>query len=482
MDVASIIFVILFCLLYFFLGETIPVFNGRGWDGIGYTNIVQNFSLKYLLSLPRYDLGRLVPSTIIFIGMSVIHQPLTYANIILAFRIYDAIVLILGTFLWSKVIEEFHVSLTGQWLMVVGLLVNYCFLKMFFYYPVLTDQTAFVLGISQLLFYLKKKPAALLAVSILGAFTWPNFFLGSILLLAFPVQNNPNTLPRHRSKTAIFLAYCIVLMVIVGLIFFHYYVDSSIRIDLVPRIQSLFPVSVLSVLLIIFFGSVELFSYGNFNDHKKICQNFDKKWFSISLSTFLFLQVGIFLIGKEGTVTLYSTLRLFFQTSVIRPFNSLVAHFAYFGVFIVLAVLFWRKIAQIANQIGLGLSLFLVFYFVQFILICESRQLTPVFPLVIALTVKAMDDLNWGKMQFWVITLTAFIVSKIWMPINVEEFHGPLIEFPYQYYFMTQGPWMSNRMFVIYAGWMIVVAGLFYIFIFKNRRNSGTVAEQKSNE
>ncbi len=465
-----------YCMVYFIFGETIPFFDGRGWDGVLYTNIVQNFSFDYISGFQHYYISRVFPSTIIYFFLTILKQPLTILNIIAGFRIFNSFILISGAFIWGKLTKELRISKSGRWLCLIGLLINFCVLKMYFYYPVLTDQSALILGIIQLYFYLKKKPFALFIVAVMGAFTWPDFFIGSLVLLAFPIQDKV-TLVKGNNKISRTLAFIVSFLVLSLIIYFTCFDTTSLRFELVQIIYPLLSISMASVVLLIFVGINELIHHRNLLDFKSIRQELNIKWLIIGLVGFIFIQLFIQFIGKPGSMTLYTSLRLLFQISVVRPFNSLVSHFVYFGPLIIISLLSWKKISKTINQYGFGLVLFFSYYLIQSIIIAESRQITPFFPALVAFTIKSVDDLEWDNSKLLIFGAVSLIVSRIWLPINGQRFFGPMIEFPYQYYFMNLGPWMSNSMFFVFAVSMAITGILFYFILLKSGKNS-TVSEE----
>jgi hypothetical protein len=68
-------------------------------------------------------------------------------DIINGFRAYNLALLILAVVIWQKITEEMKLSPLGRWAAYIGLFVNVFVLKLYFYRPVFTDQTAFVLGV-----------------------------------------------------------------------------------------------------------------------------------------------------------------------------------------------------------------------------------------------------------------------------------------------------------------------------------------------
>jgi hypothetical protein len=184
-------------------GEIVPVNAGFGWDGMAYGQTAELFwKLLSTRKLNPYDLQRCLPSALVHYGLALFHAALSPQNILLGFRILNLILLTGAGFVWGLVVGELKLSGPLRWFSGI-LFCNFFVLKFYFYLPVLTDQTAFFLAICLLYFYLKRKQAAVLAVSILGFFTWPLSFLGGLLLYLWPRQE---TKWRPAGRKSFFLA------------------------------------------------------------------------------------------------------------------------------------------------------------------------------------------------------------------------------------------------------------------------------------
>jgi hypothetical protein len=77
------------------------------------------------------------------------------------------------------------------------------------------------------------------------------------------------------------------------------------------------------------------------------------------------------------------------------------------------------------STLGLGLSLFLVFILFNSSWFANQGNWHPFSRWWLPSPSKAMDDLNWGKLHFWVITVTLSLPQRSWCLSMVEEFHCP---------------------------------------------------------
>jgi len=123
--------------------------------------------------LESYYLQRILPSTVVYAGLSLFGLPPDDSHIIRGFEVLNSALLLVAAFLWILISRELNLSARGEWLGFAGLFLNFFNLKFNIYYPVLTDVAAFTLGISMFYFFLKRKSLPLLSVGIIGFFTWP---------------------------------------------------------------------------------------------------------------------------------------------------------------------------------------------------------------------------------------------------------------------------------------------------------------------
>jgi hypothetical protein len=110
-----------------------------------------------------------------------------------------------------------------------------------------------------------------------------------------------------------------------------------------------------------------------------------------------------------------------------------------------------------------------LFIAVNFILslFSESRALIPAFSFFVIFTVAVLEEYKWPGWFYWGFGIVSFIFSKIWFPLGSKQLLGGYYEFPYQWYFMNYGPWMSDQMYAI-QGIFVLVSGIIFFIIIKD--------------
>jgi len=150
------------------------------------------------------------------------------------------------------------------------------------------------------------------------------------------------------------------------------------------------------------------------------------------------------------------------------PLVFLVGNAVYYGPFVALVVLFWRPICRIANERGLGLFAFLGFGLFMSVT-SESRHLTHLLPFIVALLAVELDRRGIGWREAAIVCVAQVACSKVWYPIESEPMKGFYIEFPWQRYFMSQGPFMSRSMYLL-QGAVLTLVGVALCILFLRRR------------
>jgi hypothetical protein len=176
--VCTILFI---SLLGVFFAEKIQVGGGLGWDGMHYGDIAANFEERIThQQLSDYRIQRIVPSGIIYGVFRLFEIPLSVPNIIRGFEFLNVLLFAISAWFWGLIADELKISTKGKWLGFTALFINFGLLKLYTYYPVLTDTMAFTLGTLMLFAYLKDRPFELLILAFIGAFTWPTLLTGEL--------------------------------------------------------------------------------------------------------------------------------------------------------------------------------------------------------------------------------------------------------------------------------------------------------------
>lgn len=462
-----LLFLLFFFLWYvfnYFCGEKIPVAGGIGWDGSKYfvfATEINNYFLKK--NFDSYYIQRIFPSLIIHISTKISRISPTPLHIINAFYIYNCIVITIAIVFLYKIAKfqnwSFNIFILG----FISLFLNFAILKHMTYYPILTDYTAFTLGLMQVYFYLKNNTKMLIAVTIIGAFTFPTILFCGCILILFPMRNSVNL--KHFAisiKSNIPIKFFSLAFASIILIIALYYAPEApyflfrynlISWDIVIAFLALY---IYTYYLIKPFLEVDIFN--------NIILYFNR---TIIVILLLLLIKVIQLHFSKGTpiLTTASFIRIIFNESVgNNPLVFLISHFVYFGPSIALIVIYWNELVAKAKSY-FGIMLLLIAY-VILSLDSESRQLINVFPIFVFLLLETLNIRNISKkFIYWVLIISLFL-SKFWLPINI--FTGKLnweyeafLRFPLQIYFMNLGPWMNTYMYVInLITFLAVIIGL----------------------
>ena len=135
-----------------------------------------------------YYIQRFLPALVVHCGLVLCSAEFTDHNVIAGFVVLNAFCMLASLGVWRLIADELGLGIRGRCLSLLGIFVNYVFLKGSSFYPVLTDDTAFLIGLLQFLFYLKARTIALLLTSFLGAFIWPTAMPVGMILAIFPRQ------------------------------------------------------------------------------------------------------------------------------------------------------------------------------------------------------------------------------------------------------------------------------------------------------
>ena len=168
--------------------ERIPLADGLGWDGRRYAAIVQDPSA---VVHDRYYVQRALPSWVVGAGLRGFGLPTDAARIIRGFMVWNVAVLLAGAALWRPIADRLRLTVSGRWLGFLGLFGGFALLRMPFYYPVLTDVSAFGLGMPVLAAALAGRRALLALLCLVSTVVWSIAALFGIVLLAWPPRPIP---------------------------------------------------------------------------------------------------------------------------------------------------------------------------------------------------------------------------------------------------------------------------------------------------
>ena len=349
--------ILLWCLFSFFFRPIIPVASGFGWDGIFYGKVAMNFQ-NMIGSIDSYHANRIFPGILIHYFFSFLKFPLHIESVLFGYKVYNIIILVLSSVIWVSISRHLALNQAAKWIGFFALFINYPLLNLHFYYPPLTDGTAFFFGMVMLYSYLKRNDILLLFVSMLSFFTWP---AGVIIGLLLFIYSKTHKIIWHdkNKRTPLFLILILLspFLAFIGANFIGEIKNIIVQSGMDGKIFKKFnepgiysPVnftyllnSILNATYIVFVFWVIL---KNFEFRHFIKYNFQRKTFikifvSIIILIVLILFKRIIYAPDLATLTPLNYFRFYFVGSNVRfPFQFIIYQVTYWGPIILLLILF----------------------------------------------------------------------------------------------------------------------------------------------
>jgi hypothetical protein len=462
------IFLIFVSILVFqnIYAEKITVNNGLGYDGASYAMYAKNFD-ELILSrkIDLYRIQRIIPSAIIHYSFKIFRVEFGSRNIIVGFQILNSILLVFCFVIWHKIMQLSKITIKYQILGLVFLFGNFAILKFNFYQPILTDISAFTLGICLLYSYLVKKNLITLLIAVIGFFTWPAIFYNAIILYIFSFSKKINENQRNNKINLSIVVMSGILLTGIYALCLH---DLSLKTVIFNGGSQI----IKREYLVLSVGGVVIFI--SYLIHSLILNvNFVKTGLSLNkfnlikkifFSFLIYIFLSIIQKNISGADTSLSPKDFFERTillSVTMPVIFFVSHVVYFGPSMIIFFVHFKNIARIIRRFGLGMViLFLTNIF--FLLFSESRIFINLFPIIIYFLILYINQaklLLFDELGFFAMIALSFIFSKFWLHIGLNQ----------NRYFMNIGPWMNEREYLIQG---LLVLLLFIIFIYLKYRSN----------
>jgi hypothetical protein len=455
-----------------FLGERIPANNGLGWDGAGYALIAQklDFMIKNH-SLSIYVTQRIFPSFIIFSFSKLFDFSITNQNAPLLFSVLNGTMLIISFYILNALAKKFKWSPQVKIISFAGLFLNFANLKMIFYYPILTDTTAFTLCLGMLYCYFNRKNLALLVLALIGAWTFPTLLYVGMILFLFPIKANEKTNSEiTASKNSgqynpiVGFIFAILLTAACTLVAYNHPYPNTLG-----KNDTIFWLSCLCLFAYLF----SAFKYYSYSRVKSFLSFIKPARVLLVLCIFIGVRQLILLVSgtEEGALNSLLYFNYISNGALAYPLNFIISHTLYYGAAVVLFIYYWKETIEYIYQKGPGLFLVTLLYLILSIG-SESRQLINFLPFVVVLVAEVLNKktISWNFVIFF--TLLNLAISRFWLPLNhgdwpILETSPPqlTLEFPLQWYFMNQGPWVSPAMYWITASIAILIFTCIHIAV-----------------
>jgi hypothetical protein len=482
------------------LAERLTVNNGLGWDGVLYGKWAKDFyNTVVVQGIPDYYTQRFLPSAIVHYSMRLFRVPFDNWHVIHAFDVYNLVLLVICSYVWGLTADRLSISNKGKWLGFFFLFLNYAILKNNVYHSVLTDTSAFTLGLLTFYFFLADNVAGLLIVILLGGFTWPTVPVLGAMLLVFP-RSNPATsvnlatsvklhparewplltkepAPYRLNLWLAALTSLVFLLALLRLTDHRLTERIALFVGILRIDTAVVYLSVAAVVGYLFFGLLRLLDSRGLFNVRTLLQSVSWVRVIAVLPVLAGIVVLRHLVSNGEIAGWPSTSSFVIYTllcSLTDPLIFLVSHVIYFGPAIILLVLFWRQFCESLRSFGPGMVAFMLANL--FLSINpQSRFQINVAPVVLILIV-SLGDRTFLKNQslvFWF--LLSVFYSKVWYKFNTapqidDGTMTSLLNFPLQHYFMNSGPWMSQKMYYVQGAVVLVTGVVIYVLTRSSRR------------
>jgi hypothetical protein len=457
-----------------FFGDTIPVYEGFGWDGRT-LKLVAEDGINHLMSfnLKWYKVFRVFP----FIGYNALTYfgiPKDNQSILCFFKLFNILVLLLSVRYYFKAAASIKLEQKTTLLGFSLLFFNFPILKMFNYYPMLNDHFSFLLSLAGVYYVFSNKSVKFTFVVFLSLFTFPSLAVILTIIKIFPNNNGIKLLVISKSviKAILKSMYVIVPFAMIAL-YFYWYNKNFIPINNITKINNTYLfLSSLALGLYFFFLNVCLIKA--FKTDTPILISLKSGLLFLSL-IMLYLIIRYSYLEMYGV---YSTSLTISYLPLVMPLNFIVYHFFSFGLIIMFILITMPTFLRTIKEISLGYllsTLLILFLFIN----TESRILTNVMPVVLfPLLIVINRRLKVSNSQIAFVSIFNLLLSRFYFKINQTEDMGTLMldntsfsQFPVQYYFMNQGPWVSYTMYFYELMCFAVAFALLFVYLGINRKN-----------
>jgi hypothetical protein len=446
--------------------EQIPVNNGWGWDGKHYAYLTIHFEeMASQKSIDSYQYQRILTPALIHYGCKWTGIVLNDQTVLSIYGYYNLLLLIIGAILYFGWCNRLKVSKPIEIAGFAALFLNYFVLKNTPYYPILTDPTAFVIGILLMYWISTRNTTGKWLLAVLGQFVFPLFHVVTLPLILLPKGNRiTQWLQKYQVFTTLKWITLVVFFVAACMIIFLPNLILPVKYQMVFT-ATLLPISGVCVL-------VYLWQVFQIFQKQPIIEQPSSKPFPFVPFMMLLLAWGVGKvivlqnsIPEEGFTPVVFGLNLVQQT-LDFPLSWLVAHITYFGPAVIVFLLWGRTLFHQLFKQPDGIILF-AFFSILLMIGSESRQFIYCWPFWAWMLLQLLSSLQITLTQAIAFAMLCLVQSKCWFPINVEGNFADYdySSFPEQRYFMNHGPFMSDASYWINAI-AAIAAALFTWVIF----------------
>jgi hypothetical protein len=383
-----------------------------------------------------------------------------------------AVVLIsLSAVMVKRIFEHYELSPLNQLLGFAIVFLNYGVLVFSFYYPVMTDVSAFFLSVALFYFFVKGQLTNIFLTGLIGAFTFPVLFVMAVALLLFSKGDVGVTEFPKWLRYALYTLGTLSAMAACWFVIIYNNETNDMAFTL-PINRSMLPVS-FGVLALLFFFMPAVLCNGTFLtiDYYKKQLNGNTIFAIVTLGITFLVVRSAFQVPSSAYTSFYHQLKTNFLYAFQRPGISLVSHWNYYGAIILLLLVFWRGFANYVASFGLGVAGVVFLNLFVFSMKPESRILIYFMPWLMILMSLYLGKQRFPALFYVLILISNLALSKIWLFFDYTVENNYLtdgtIGFSNQWFFMHLGPWMTEQVWLWLCVGLIVSLPLFIVSLYK---------------
>lgn len=466
---------------YMVFPDIIPVNQGFGFEGAFFYKAVAKdfYQAIFVEGLNSYSIQRILPFGLLHYVFRLLGLPFTDAAMLRYFEVYNVVVAGLAVYYWHRTARLLQLNLAAAWSGYIGLLLNFATLRYDTYVPFTYDRTALLVGMMSVYYHLARQPIRLLLTALASLMVWPTaLFCNACLLLLPPFLqlnqrgNQPLSWLWAAGSSLALAGLCIGTVYVKGI---------TVGTLVAPAEEALIPLSIILITAYCAFTQYTLARalLGNAQELWRVVRQLlwqPAVWARVALllAAYLGLTRGLGTQGHEHLNAATFLVNVVYG-AISRPLQSVVAHSNYYGLPVVLALLYWRPLCAAVRGLGLGIGALFVLLLLLSVN-CETRQLANLLPVLVVVVAVVVHQLN---PRPWAVAATAGLClaqSKFWLRLNAfdptfgqlhDQFPlgtGPGSEYvwnsPFQAYWMNIGPWTSNQFLLVQAVVLLGMLGL----------------------
>jgi len=486
---------LLYVVIFFWTGERIPVNDGAGWDGHYYTLVARDFTDSVVnRNITPTIAQRILPSAIVAASLNLTGADSSIQNIQIAYWAMGVIMILLSLAMWARISETLKFADGLRTLGICALLVVFPMTKMFVYNPILTDVSAFFIGMLAVFGFVRNSLFFIWMAFFGALFTWPSGVVSLPFLIIFSLDQRLHGwgVAVRPTQSYVFLFSVIIFWtaLCVYLIKFKWLTDGvPLYLPLSDR-PSLFYVTVI-------IGSI----IGAVTTHFTFRWVSEVSWTAVPAffvkNVRLTALTGVAIVVVLWIVWLSTFKHPSFAPTVFSFFlNNVFRHqlfqpgafplylINFFGPMILLVIYYWADVTKIVLNWGPGIWLFFLSQLI-FAMDPEARHALLLYPFLVTIVVKAMNDRDYRiSLPYLSVFLGISILSsRVWYEINTPEFvstilpSAPTADPIHQRYHMMFGIFTDYGHYFIQGSFVISIG---FAFLFFHHRLQSRKARTKA--